>query len=97
MQINTKDAYARGISDGNTVLIETETGFIETIVELTDKVMPGVVSFPFGWNGPQPAALQKVLNKYPGVNVNNITDQSRIDPLSAMTAFNGTRVKVTRV
>jgi len=96
IEINPADAKGRKIKTGDTVKVETDNGTAEIEAEVSDRVMPGVVSIPFGWNGPQPAAQQEVLNRHPGTNVNTITDQSRIDPVSAMTAFNGTRVRVMK-
>lgn len=96
LEINSEDASARGLSTGDTAIIETANGAEEYIVEVTDGIMPGVISIPFGWNGRQPAARQKILNANPGTNVNTITNPSRIDPVSAMTAFNGTRVRIRK-
>lgn len=97
LEINPEDAAARGLSNGDTAKIETSNGAAEFTVEVTDGIMPGVISIPFGWNGSQPAARQKTMNANPGTNVNTITSPARIDPVSAMTAFNGTRVWVEKV
>ena len=96
LEIHPGDAEPRGISTGDTVVVATGTGENQVQAEVTDRVMPGTVSLPFGWNGPQPAARQQVLNAHPGMSVNTITRASRIDPVCAMSAFNGTRVKVSR-
>lgn len=95
LQINPKDAAARGIENGGRVRVETGNGAATVAAEVTGRMMRGVVSFPFGWNGPQPKARQKVLNKNPGANVNTLTEPSRIDPVCAMSAFNGTKVWVS--
>lgn len=95
LQMHPDDASARGLKSGSMISVHTDNGEAKMELEITDRIMPGTVSAPFGWNGPQPAARQSVLNERPGTNINVITEPSRIDALSAMTAFNGTRVRVS--
>ena len=43
------DAGARGLVDGKLVWLESRRGSIEVLLEVTDAVMRGVVSLPYGW------------------------------------------------
>ncbi len=38
-----------GITDGDTIRIETETGAIDIRVQVTEDIIPGVVNIPHGW------------------------------------------------
>ena len=46
--LNTKDAQAKGISNGDTVLITSPYGQILRNACLTERVRPGVVALPHG-------------------------------------------------
>jgi anaerobic selenocysteine-containing dehydrogenase len=94
LEIHPEDASARSVSDGGRVVISTKNGVIETEARITDDVMPGVVSLPFGWGGRQPGTALSVSERHHGANVNNITDETLVDAVSGMSAFNGTLVRV---
>ena len=55
---------------------------------------PGVVSMPHGWGHDLPGTRLSVASEHAGVNVNLLTDDLRIDPLSGTAVLNGTRVQV---
>lgn len=97
LELHPDDAAARGIAHGDMVLMSTPKGTIEVEVAVTGDVMPGVVSLPFGWCGRQPGARMEVANRRHGANVNEITDETRVDSFSGMSAFNGTLVTVAPV
>jgi len=48
-RINPTTAKANSVTNGQTVLVETGAGKLEMKAEVTEKVMPGVVSIPHGW------------------------------------------------
>jgi anaerobic selenocysteine-containing dehydrogenase len=63
--------------------------------EVTDEMAPGVVSIPQGWG---PAKGQVATAASVGsVSINDLTDDSRIDPVSGNAAFNGVPVTLTPV
>lgn len=97
LEINPADAAARGISDGEAVSITTGNGTIQTTAAVTGDVMAGVVSFPFGWNGKLSGTRMSVSDRHSGANVNDITDETLVDSVSGMSAFNGTPVCVSRI
>ena len=56
--------------------------------------MPGVVSLPHGWGHDRPGTRTRVAHRHAGVNVNAVTDEQEIDPLSGNAVFNGVPVTV---
>jgi anaerobic selenocysteine-containing dehydrogenase len=89
------DARARDLVDGSRVIVRSRTGAIELPVRLTDEVMAGVVSLPHGWGHDRPGTQLRVARAHPGVSINDLTDDQRIDPLSGNAGFTGVEVTVT--
>ncbi len=56
-------------------------------MHLTEDMMPGVVSMPFGWGHGRPGTQLSIAAKHAGVSLNDITDETRIDALSGCTRF----------
>ncbi|MFS2293124.1 MAG: molybdopterin oxidoreductase family protein [Actinomadura sp.] len=94
LQLNPDDADRLGISAGDSVRVSSRTGAIEAVAEPTDTVMPGVVSLPHGWGHDRPGTRTRVAQRHAGVNVNAVTDEQEIDPLSGNAVFNGVPVTV---
>ncbi|RAS65563.1 anaerobic selenocysteine-containing dehydrogenase [Lentzea atacamensis] len=92
--VNTGDARRLGLTDGATAQVTSRVGKVEVLVEVTDDIAPGVVSMPHGWGHDQPGTQLSVAREHAGVNVNLLTDDLRIDPLSGTAVLNGTRVQV---
>ncbi|NKE58305.1 molybdopterin-dependent oxidoreductase [Lentzea sp. PSKA42] len=92
--VNTGDAQRIGLVDGATAQVTSRVGKIEVQVEVTDDIAPGVVSMPHGWGHDLPGTQLTVAREHAGVNVNLLTDDLRIDPLSGTAVLNGTRVQV---
>jgi anaerobic selenocysteine-containing dehydrogenase len=94
--IHPADAAARGLADGGTARVSSESGAIELPVEITDTVMRGVVSVPHGWGHGRAGARLSVAARVPGASINDVIDPSRVDPLSGTSALSGQPVEVTR-
>ncbi|MFD0852755.1 molybdopterin dinucleotide binding domain-containing protein, partial [Actinomadura adrarensis] len=71
------------------------SGTLEAVAEPTDTVMPGVVSLPHGWGHDRPGTKTQVATEHAGVNVNLVTDEREIDPLSGNAVFNGVPVTLS--
>ncbi|WP_245627591.1 molybdopterin-dependent oxidoreductase [Actinomadura oligospora] len=95
LHLNPADAERLGIGEGARVRVTSRTGAVEAVASPTDTVMPGVVSLPHGWGHDLPGTRARVAAARPGVNVNAITDDRLIDPLSGNAAFNGVPVTLT--
>lgn len=91
------DAARLGLANGDQARITSGAGTVEAPVELTDDIMPGVVSLPHGWGHGQPGARLGVAAQHAGANVNRLTESTRIDPLSGDAILNGVPVTVTLV
>jgi formate dehydrogenase len=48
LHVNPVDASAAGISSGDEVSLTTEVGTVHVLVEVTDKISVGTVSYPHG-------------------------------------------------
>ena len=58
-------------------------------MEVTDAVMPGVVSVPHGWGHDAPGMRMSVAAAHAGVNSNVLADETVVDPLSGNAVLNG--------
>jgi anaerobic selenocysteine-containing dehydrogenase len=94
MHVNPADAERLGLGDGERALVRSATGEIEAPVEVTDAIMPGVVSIPHGWGHDAPGVRMRVASEHPGVNSNVLADESLVDPLSGNAVLNGIPVEV---
>lgn len=97
LMIHPDDAAARGLTDGGRAKVSTARGAIELPVEVTDTVMPGVVSIPHGWGHGRRGIKLRVAASVPGESVNDILDPAVIDELSGTSALTGQRVEVAPV
>jgi anaerobic selenocysteine-containing dehydrogenase len=79
LMIHPADAADRGLADGATARVSSRAGEVEIPVEITDALMPGVVSIPHGWGEH---------------SANDVTDEQHVDRLSGTAAFNGVPVTV---
>ncbi|MFJ2216104.1 molybdopterin oxidoreductase family protein [Streptomyces sp. NPDC101062] len=94
LQIHPEDAARIGLHDGDLARITADGGALEAPVEITDAVRTGVVSLPHGWGHDRPGTRTSVARTRPGVNVNQLLDGSRLDPLSGTAVLNGFPVEL---
>lgn len=95
--INELDAEARKLKTGDLARLESTGGVVTATIETTDDMMPGVVSLPHGWGHDRQGMRMSVAEKHAGVNVNIVSDELAIDPISGNAAFNGVPVTVEAV
>ncbi len=95
LQMHPCDAEARGLPNGALVRIASRVGTVEGELEVTDVVMPGVVSLPHGWGHGRAGTRMAVAAAHPGVSINDLTDDQRVDALTGNAAFSGVRVTVS--
>ncbi|GAA3219859.1 molybdopterin oxidoreductase family protein [Dactylosporangium siamense] len=94
LQVHPSDAAALHLADGGRATVASRVGTLTVAVEITDTVMPGVVSLPHGWGHDAPGTRTTVAAARPGVNSNILTDDRAIDPLSGNSVLNGIPVTV---
>ncbi len=92
--IHPADAAARGLVDGANARVSTRIGAVELAIEITDDMMPGVVSIPHGWGHHRPGTQLRVAATHPGVSMNDILDPARTDALSGTSVLSGQAVEV---
>ena len=91
------DAGARGLFDGDAVRVASRVGEVEVELEVTDEVMPGVVSLPHGWGHGRAGTRTAIAGAHPGVSINDLTDEMKVDALTGNAAFSGVAVRVGAV
>jgi len=89
------DAARQGLQNGARVAIESRVGRIEAPLEVSDTIMPGVVSLPHGFGHDRARVELSVAREHAGVSVNDITDDLLLDRLSGNAAFSGVPVVVS--
>jgi anaerobic selenocysteine-containing dehydrogenase len=97
LQLHPEDAARLGVAEGSRARVSSRSGSVEAPVEITDGIMPGVVSIPHGWGHDVPGARQSVAAAHAGVNSNVLADESMVDPLSGNAVLNGIPVEVEPV
>ena len=95
--MHARDGERLGVADGQCVRVTSRVASIEVTVEMSEAMMPGVVSLPHGWGHAREGVLLRTAQRFPGVSVNDLTDELAVDALSGNAAFNGIPVEVTPV
>lgn len=95
--VHPTDAAARGIGAGDEVEVRSRVGAVRVPVEISDEIMPGVVSLPHGFGHGRPGVRLSIAKGMPGASINDVTDEQRIDPLSGNADFGGVPVELRRV
>jgi anaerobic selenocysteine-containing dehydrogenase len=97
LHVHPDDARRLGLADGGAARVRSRVGALEIPVEVTDGIMPGVVSIPHGWGHDDPASALTVAAAHAGVNSNLLADEGALDPLSGNAVLNGIPVSVEPV
>lgn len=92
--MNPRDAENRSLVNGQSVQVRSRVGQVDVPVEISDEMMPGVVSLPHGWGHGRKGAQLRVASQTPGVSINDLTDDGRVDSMSGVAALSGTPVTV---
>jgi anaerobic selenocysteine-containing dehydrogenase len=96
MHMHPDDAARIGLSEGEDANVRSATGELVAVVEVTDAIMPGVVSIPHGWGHDAAGVRMEVASRHAGVNSNLLADESQVDLVSGNAVLNGIPVEVTR-
>ncbi|HLY37767.1 MAG TPA: molybdopterin dinucleotide binding domain-containing protein, partial [Candidatus Binatia bacterium] len=94
MLLHPDDAAALGLRDGGTARVTSRADTVDVPVEVTDEIMPGVVSIPHGWGHDLPGVELRVARRNAGVNCNRLVDELVLEPLSGNAVLNGVPVTI---
>jgi anaerobic selenocysteine-containing dehydrogenase len=95
--VSPADARRLGLEDGGHARVASRVGSVVAPVEVTDDMMPGVVSLPHGWGHDGEGVELRVAREHAGVNSNVLTDEQVLDVPSGNGVMNGIPVTVERV
>ena len=95
LQMHPADAEARQLGRAERVRVRSRTGEIEVALERTTRVMPGVVSLPYGWGHDRPGVRLAVARRHAGSSMNDVSDERLYDEVTGTTVLDGIPVTVT--
>jgi anaerobic selenocysteine-containing dehydrogenase len=95
--VHPDDAARLGLVDGAPAVVRSRAGAVVVPVEVTDDVMPGVVSIPHGWGHDQAGVGLAVAVEHAGTNSNVLTDELVVEPLSGTAILNGIPIELEPV
>lgn len=92
--VHPQDAARLGLTDGGAARVSNGARSIDVQVEMSDEMMPGVVSLPHGWGHNLPGTQLGVAAERPGVNLNALLDENLRDPLSGNAVLSGIPIRM---
>lgn len=94
LQMHPGDAAALGLTEGRAVTIKSRTGAATARLEITEDLMPGVISIPHGFGHQGAADTLRVAGRLAGPSANALTDELRVEPIAGTSILNGVPVTV---
>ena len=94
LMMHSNDAQTLNLVDGAPVAISSSVGSVEAPLEITDEIMPGVVSLPHGYGHHRPKTKLSIATEHAGVSINDLTDDKIVDNLTGNAAFSAQRVRI---
>ena len=94
LMMNPADAEKLNLADGSVVTITSGVGSVKAPLEITDEIMPGVVSLPHGYGHHRPKTKLSVATQHAGVSINDLTDDKIVDNLTGNAAFSAQTVRI---
>ena len=95
--VHPTDAKRLGLTDGALARISNQGRSIEAQVEVSEEMMPGVVSLPHGWGHGLPGTRMSLAAERPGANLNTLLDENWRDPLSGNSVLSGVPVELQAI
>ncbi|EYF03616.1 molybdopterin oxidoreductase family protein [Chondromyces apiculatus] len=92
--MHPEDAARRSLTNGQRIRVSSRVGSVEVALEISDEIMPGVISIPHGWGHDRAGIRLGVASRHAGVSVNDLTDEHALDALTGNAALNGVPVQV---
>ncbi len=97
LMLHPGDAEKLGVNSGDQVSIQSRVGRVAVPAEVTDTLMPGVVSLPHGFGHGRGGTRLGVAAQHPGVSYNDLADPELLDELTGNAAVSGVPVQIERV
>ncbi|MDN5566338.1 MAG: molybdopterin oxidoreductase family protein [Psychrobacter sp.] len=97
LMLHPETAAQHNIVDGQEVKVTSRVGSVIIAAEVTDELMPGVVSIPHGFGHNRKGVKQEIAQAHAGVSVNDLTDDTLIDELCGNAAVNGVPVQLEAI
>ncbi|MEX2474782.1 molybdopterin-dependent oxidoreductase [Marinobacter sp.] len=98
LMIHPRDAARCGLQAGDSAEVTSTSaevkGAIVVAVDITEDIMPGVVSVPHGWGHHREGTGQAVAAAHAGASINDVLSDQQTDPLVGTSVLNGQTVKV---
>jgi anaerobic selenocysteine-containing dehydrogenase len=94
--VSPADAERLGLADGAAANVRSSAGELTATVEVTEDIMPGVISIPHGWGHDAPGVKLGVASAHPGVN-SNLLAPAEVDEPSGNAVLNGIPVELAPV
>ena len=96
--IHSSDAARLQLVDGGMArLAANSEQMIDVQVEISDDMMPGVISVPHGWGHNLEGSQLSVASQRPGANLNALLNLNDYDPLSGNAVLNGIAVTASAI
>ncbi|OUS28882.1 dehydrogenase [Gammaproteobacteria bacterium 45_16_T64] len=92
--MNISDAESLGVVNNGMVEIRSRVGQVRATVEVSENIMPGVVSLPHGWGHHRKGTRVSIAQEHAGVSANDLTDDLFVDELSGNAALSGVPVTI---
>ena len=70
-------------------------GELEVPVQVTDEMMPGVVSLPHGFGHDRPGTRQRIATQKAGVSMNDLTDATVVEGMLGTGVLTAVPVRVS--
>ena len=95
--LNKDDCARLRVGSGERVNVQSETGSLEAVVQITPDVRPGVAVMEYGWGNRRFNPCTGKAAEQRGVNSNSLVSRTELDPLSGVPALNGSRIRILKM
>jgi anaerobic selenocysteine-containing dehydrogenase len=92
--IHPETAQKYNLTDKKDAKISSRVGSVILPVEITDEIMPNVVSIPHGYGHYKKGSKLDIAQKHAGASINDLTDELLTDKLTGNAAFSGVPVSL---
>jgi anaerobic selenocysteine-containing dehydrogenase len=97
LMIHPETANHYNILDKSSVKVSSRVGSVIIPVEITEDIMPNVVSIPHGYGHQKAGSQLDIAKNHAGVSINDLTDELLIDQLTGNAAFSGVPVSLENI